>query len=345
MSKRSPVPEEGGVDLPGVYDSETVDAPWFLPGDGVEEESPLFPPAREGRLVDPETWRMAEAKLVSDLSELTFDAGRLTERLRVSGTGAVQRLALEEAAALSWWTGDRVGADLLALWQSYRIGASEEDGEGLIRTAWAARRLMMAATAVGVQATVGDLLGEAGRGDAILAEDVAMALDGVSGLSPVVRGCAAFHLWRSLDERPDHLRGLEAAVLGARLSAGQGGLAFLPLALTGFGALTASGAAEVRLAAWIGGAHRAVFAALMALDRLAAWRARADAETADLSGRTPGQLIAVLAAHPMLGAAQAEFETGASRAAVLRNFDILEARGLVREVTGQGRFRVWAARM
>jgi Fe2+ or Zn2+ uptake regulation protein len=45
----------------------------------------------------------------------------------------------------------------------------------------------------------------------------------------------------------------------------------------------------------------------------------------------------------MLAAPQAEVETGTSRAAVQRNLDVLVARGLVREVTGQGRFRVWAA--
>ena len=56
-------------------------------------------------------------------------------------------------------------------------------------------------------------------------------------------------------------------------------------------------------------------------------------------------MIAALATHPMLGAPQAEAETGASRAAVLRNLDLLEARGLVREVTGQGRFRVWTAKL
>ncbi|MGL5011577.1 MAG: helix-turn-helix domain-containing protein, partial [Paracoccaceae bacterium] len=148
----------------------------------------------------------------------------------------------------------------------------------------------------------------------------------------------------SLDERPEHLRGLEAAVLGARLSAGQG-MAFLPLTLTGFAALTVSGAPEARLAGWITGAHRAVLAALMMLERLAAWRVRAAAATADLQGRTPAQLIAALAAYPMLGAAQAEAETGASRAAVQRNLDVLTARGLAREVTGQERFRVWAARV
>ena len=89
--------------------------------------------------------------------------------------------------------------------------------------------------------------------------------------------------------------------------------------------------------------HRAVLSALMTLDRLAAWRARAEADTADLSGRTPVRLIAALLACPMLGAAEAEADTGASRAAVQRNLDLLARRGLVREVTGQGRFRVWTA--
>jgi Fic family protein len=136
---------------------------------------------------------------------------------------------------------------------------------------------------------------------------------------------------------------VEAAVLGSRLAAGQGTLPFLPLALTGFSALTASGGPEARLAGWISGAHRAVLSALMTLDRLASWRARAEADTADLQGRTPALLIASMAAHPMLAAPQAEAETGASRAAVQRNLDVLQARGLIREVTGQGRFRVWAA--
>jgi hypothetical protein len=187
------------------------------------------------------------------------------------------------------------------------------------------------------------LLGDTGRGDPALPGEVAEVLADVAGLAAVTRGCAAFHLWRSLEERPDHLRGLEAAVLGARL-AGQGGLAFLPLALTGIGALTASGDPDRRLAAWVQGAHRAVLSALMALERLAQWLKMAEAETTDLQGRTPSRLIAALAAHPMLGAAQAEAETGASRASVQRNLDLLQARGLVREVTGQGRFRVWAAK-
>ena len=317
------------------------------PPEGAEDPggaaTPPLPQGEHASLVDAAGWRAAEAEHASDLADLAFDAGRLTERLRGAGAGALQRLALEEASALSWWTGDRIGADRLALWTSYRIGAAEADGDGLIRTAWAARRLITAPPG-SIRTAVEDLLGAEGRGDLLLAAEVEAALHPVASLATPTRACAAFHLWRSLDERPEHLRGLEAAVLAARL-AGQGGLAFLPLALTGFGALGASGPQDRRLAAWIQGAHRAVLAALMSLDRLIAWRARAEAETADLTGRTPARLIAALSARPMLGAAEAEAETGASRAAVQRNLDLLYARDLVREVTGHGRFRVWAAKV
>lgn len=344
---------EDDLGLPGPFDPGDAEDLWFLPpADAVSGDDPegngLFGAAPQGSrasLVDAEGWRAAEAALSGDLAELCFDLGRLAERASAAGDGAMRRLGLEEAAALSWWTGDRIGSDRLALWTSYRIGAAEEDGGGLIRTAWAARRLVAAVgQGRGLAAVLVATLGEEGRADPGLIADVAAELEPLAGTSAVTRGAALFQLWRGLDERPDHLRDLEAAVLGARI-AGQGALPFLPLALTGFGALTATGSPEARLAGWIAGAHRAVLAALMALDRLAQWQARAEAATADLSGRTPARLIAALAAHPMLAAPQAESETGASRAAVQRNLDLLAARGLIREVTGQGRFRVWTAKV
>ncbi len=341
--------------MPGPFDQVAGAEPWFLPLEEAEDDGDrqlLSPLPRSGAasLVDAAGWRAAEGVLAADLAELAFDLGRLAERVAVAGPGAVQRLALAEAASVSWWSGDRVSSDRLALWLSYRIGAAEEGGEGLIRTAWAARRLMSAAQGRGLAQALAASLGEEGRADVGLLADVAAELEALMGTSSVTRGCALYHLWRSLDERPEHLRGLEAAVLGARLAMGQGAeLPFMPLTLTltltltGFATLTASGKPEARLTGWISGAHRAVLSALMTLDRLAQWRAKAEAETADLQGRTPARLIAALVAHPMLAAPQAELETGASRAAVQRNLDTLVARGLVREVTGQGRFRVWAA--
>jgi hypothetical protein len=338
---------ETGPTLAGPYDREEEEQePWFLPAPGDDAEpDPTGTKAGPASLVDVDGWRGAEAERAADLAELSFDFGRLAERVRMTGPGAVQRLALDEAAALSWWTGDRIGADRLALWTSYRIGAAEEDGGGLIRTAWAARRLAAPpGQGRGLAATLAAALGEEGRIDPGLLADAARELKPLAGCSAITQGAALFHLWRSLDERPEHLRDVEAAVLAARV-AGLEGMAFLPLAQTGFGALTAGGPVERRLAPWIIGAHRAVLAALMTLDRLAAWRARAGAATADLSGRTPQALIAAFAAHPMLAAPQAETEAKASRAAVQRNLDILQDRGLLREVTGQGRFRVWAAKV
>jgi len=51
--------------------------------------------------------------------------------------------------------------------------------------------------------------------------------------------------------------------------------------------------------------------------------------------------IPVLTEWPLVSAPMAEAFTGASRAAVQRNLAWMEARGLIREVTGQGRYRMW----
>ena len=74
-----------------------------------------------------------------------------------------------------------MGADRLALWLSYRIGAAEAGGEALIRTGWAARRLSGTA-GTGIAALIGDLLGDTGRGDVGFVADVVGALDGVAAL-------------------------------------------------------------------------------------------------------------------------------------------------------------------
>jgi len=81
--------------------------------------------------------------------------------------------------------------------------------------------------------------------------------------------------------------------------------------------------------------------AMRTLDDVEAWAARAEAEMTKLSGRTPPALRAVLTEWPLVSAPMAEALTGASRAAVQRNLAWFEGRGLIREVTGQGRYRMW----
>lgn len=59
-----------------------------------------------------------------------------------------------------------------------------------------------------------------------------------------------------------------------------------------------------------------------------------------LSGKTQPAMCAVLIEWSLVSASMAEVLTGASRAAVQRNLAWIEARGLIREVTGQGRYRM-----
>jgi len=101
----------------------------------------------------------------------------------------------------------------------------------------------------------------------------------------------------------------------------------------------------VRLARWLDGLDNACLSAMRHLDDIEAWSARAAKIMAPLSGRTPPALCAVLTEWPLVSAPMAEKLTKSSRAAVQRNLAWMEAHGLVREVTGQGRFRFWRANL
>jgi len=87
----------------------------------------------------------------------------------------------------------------------------------------------------------------------------------------------------------------------------------------------------------------ACLTAMRHLVEIEAWPARAGTEMSLLSGRTPSALCAVPTEWHLVSAPMAETLTRASRAAVQRNIAWMEARGLIREVTGQGRYRMWRA--
>jgi hypothetical protein len=81
----------------------------------------------------------------------------------------------------------------------------------------------------------------------------------------------------------------------------------------------------------------------MMIERMNDWEERASVALKDCSGRTPGGLVQVFARWPMVSAPMAEEHVGTSRAAVQRNLDMMTARGVIREITGQGRYRIWTA--
>lgn len=327
---------------------------WFLPGPREDDDLPpgAAPRNKAPPLFDPALWMAAQADLSAELAEVTALFGALDERLWAGPEGWRHRLALREVSDLSWWSGERLTTARIALWVGMRIGSTEDTELALARAGWAVRRL------AGGPPPVEDLaafLDRRFRSSSLRDTDVAVdepvsdladILETGRALHPVVQAARLFHAWRSLGSTGSGP--LEAAVLAARHAAsmsrhpGRGAL-FLPLAQTGMDALQGQGDPIRKLGAWLRGTERATLASLLQLERLAGWRAKADAGTADLSGRTPPALLDLLESWLQVSAPFAEAQLGLSRAAIQRNLATLEARGLVREVTGQGRYRVWTA--
>jgi hypothetical protein len=335
------------VDAEGLEETSEDDL-WFLPGP-MDEEPDYLPPGpraelRETAVLD--DWRKAEAGNAARLARVAGRIGALDDRLRRGPKGWRHRLALMEAADLSWFVGDRIGPDRLALWKSMRLSGVQDDTAALARVGWAVRRL------TGGLGPEVDLSAFLDRRDpenlGVEAEPFADRAGGwldlmaqAADLHPITRACMGFHLW-SLAGLGQHGDRMEAAVTAARIVASEGkGALFAPLAMGGAGGLRSGGPPADRLSRWLDGMETACLTAMRHLDDIEAWSARAEAEMSSLSGRTPPALCAVLTEWPLVSAPMAEALIGASRAAVQRNLAWMEARGMIHEMTGQGRYRMW----
>jgi hypothetical protein len=340
----APLPTAGEVD-------ETSDDDlWFLPAP-IEEEPVHAPPGpraepRATAILD--EWRKAEAGHAVRLAHVAGRLGALDDRLKRGPEGWRHRLALFEATDLSWFAGDRIGPDRLALWISLRLSGVQDDTAALARVGWAVRRLTAGPRPeVDLSAFLDRRDSENLDGEAESFADRAGSwldlMEQASDLHPITRGCLGFHLWSlaGLGQNGDRM---EAAVTAARIAASEGvGAVFAPLAMGGGGGLRAGGPPAERMVRWLDGMKTACLTAMRLLDDIEAWAARAEIEMARLSGKTPPSLCALLTEWPLVSAPMAETLTGASRAAVQRNLAWMEEHGLIREMTGQGRYRMWRA--
>ncbi|MGX0879344.1 hypothetical protein ACSSV4_004053 [Roseovarius sp. MBR-154] len=337
------------VEAEGLEETSEGDL-WFLPGP-MEVEPDYLPPGpraelRETAVLD--YWRKAESGNAARLARVAGRVGALDDRLKRGPEGWQHRLALIEAADLSWFVGDRIGSDRLALWISMRLSGVQDDAAALARIGWAVRRL------TGGPGPEVDLSAFLDRRDPEnMADEAEPFADRAGGwldliaqaadLHPITRACMGFHLW-TLAGLGQHGDRMEAAVTAARIVASEGrGAVFAPLAMGGAGGLRAAGPPADRLAHWLEGMETACLTAVRHLDDIETWSARAKTVMSPLSGKTPPALRAVLTEWPLVSAPMAEALTGASRAAVQRNLGWMETRGLIREVTGQGRYRMWRA--
>jgi hypothetical protein len=325
------------------YDRAETEDLWFLPEADADDALAPLPRADRQPLFDPAEWGRAQADLAAELAALCLNFGAFEERLAGMGQGTRQRLAILEAAELSWWAGHRIGAERLTLWVGSRTGGGE-DNLALVQAGWAVRRLM-AGQGPAKGGWADGIAGFLGHAPTDATAELAEVMDSAHYLHPVTQSAILFHAWRIAGTGAP--RDTEAAVMAACHGGTMGRRPgqFLPLALAGMKALRAAGSAHARLSAWISGAEAAVLSALMQLDRLTAWQGAARTAIANLSGRTPDLLIDLFAQWPMVSAPMAEARIGASRAAVQRNLQTLTDLHLIRETTGQGRYRLWAAKI
>lgn len=348
---------------------------WFLPGP-IEDEPDYLPPgpapeAKESEVVD--AWRAAEAGQAAQLARVAARLGILDERLRRGPAGWRHRLALIEAADLSWLTQDRIGLDRLSLYMALRVSTVTDDAQALYRIGWTVRRLTGVPAPLARGSGVGDLetfldrRDRPGQGERLedakapsrvvemtereAFEDRAAGwlamMDQAEDLHPVTRACMGFHLWHVAELSPVD-DPLEAAVTAARVaiadlapSGSAPGAIFAPIAMGGGGGFRAIGDPHARFARWLNAMESAAFAALRKLEEIEAWAAAAERAMAPLSGKTPPMLRDLFTSWPLISVQMAEKLTGAHRATVQRNIDWMEERGLIREVTGQGRYRMW----
>jgi hypothetical protein len=334
----------------GSDDQGTEDDLWFLPGPAEDDLDTIPNGLRDtqkdgGILTD---WVLAQAGLATALAKAACNLGALDDRLRRGPEGWRHRLALIEAAELSWLAGDRIGADRVAQWIALRLAGVQEDAAALARAGWAVRRLT---GGPGPKQGLAEFLGRHDP-EAQTAPDDRFAdraanwhdmIEAGPALHPISLACMSYHCWNIAGLGQTHDR-IEASVTAARLAAVDlKGAIFAPLAMGGATGLRAGGNPTERLARWLGGLDAAILTAMRHLDRIGAWTERAEREMAVLSGRTPAALLRVLSDWPLISAPMAETLTGASRAAVQRNLAWMEERKLICEVTGQGRFRMWRA--
>src|SRR6056297_34064 len=248
-------------------------------------------------LADPAPWLAAERALVRPLADLAAGLARLGEHLDAAGQPAVERLAGEEAVALSAGFGARLGLENFLLWR-HDGPAGRAEPRDLARAGWAARRLAAGtpqdAPLAGPAALRGFLGLEGRRTDADLAPlleretgagweaaacGFCAAMAGLGALHPLSRAAAGLALWQA------HGPGgpLEGAVLAARLAAspcgpvsGPGsGPGFLPLG--GWPRVRGGAGAADRLAALLEAGLARLPPVLAGAKRRAEWRARAAA--------------------------------------------------------------------
>ena len=228
--------------------------------------------------------------------------------------------------------------------------SSLKDARVLSAADWATRRLLGAGMQDDLAAFLGRHKAEHDGLEALGRHPVGIEFDGLAQdwqaararleeAHPITRAAALFTAWRAFGlSEPGAV--LEAGVAAIKIGA-EGGRALRFLPVASGGAIGQGGDVRERLARWYQAVENACLRAEMQLDQLENWRSRANAATKTLFGKTPPLLIGALLESPALSVGMAAAICGCDKATARRNLNTFAKMGLIREITGQGRYRFW----
>ncbi|MCI2400953.1 helix-turn-helix domain-containing protein [Aliiroseovarius subalbicans] len=342
---------------------DTEEDLWFLPAtpEDVAPTDMPWPIAAREASIEPKVWQAAEKEQYRGLLGAVQAATKFGERLRQFPNEVAERFAIETVSAILRSEGTWISPEQIALYRTLRI-ASDDAAQDLSRADWAVRRLKAGRSldveAGGALDGLHDFLGRTsvvspqsvpgeerpvGEELSALSDRWSFGLDALSGCHPLTKAAYGFASWRAEGITPyeELLEPTTAALL-----VGVGGLApFLPMGqghrLDRHSLRAGSAGAEERLVVFYGAIEAGALAAALELDRLRAWQERAGQAVSDLSGRTPPKMVAALMRAPVVSADWLAQEVGCTTVSVRRNLKTFTERGLVREVTGQDRYRFW----
>ena len=333
---------------------------WFLPGPP-EDSAATDPPwevAPQKPVFAPRDWLRAEAAQGRGLARAAAAFARLDALMsadhRATGhrgsAGFAKRLALAEVSALLWTQGDWLPVEKITLYGLLRE-SSLKDARGLSLADWAQRRLLGAGMPDDLAAFLGrwradfDGLEDLGRHPVGiefdgLESDWHAAQRGLADAHPITQAAGLFAAWRAFGlSEPG--AAVEAGVAAMKIGAVEGRvLRFLPVASGG--PMGQGGVVVDRLARWYAAVENACLQAEMQHRQLNTWAKRAGQATAGSSGKTPALLIEALQAVPALSASMVARACSCDKATARRNLNRFAKLGLIREITGQGRYKVWA---
>lgn len=324
------------------------------------DDTPFAPPlplADHGDAVPAAPWLAAQSACAVSLAAAALAVGRLDALIagmeRVARNGAIRRIAMIEVEAMLWAQGtpvrrEEVGRDVME-------ARADTDLTAMHLARWALRRL----EGRGQLDDPRGFLGLRKSDVAILAEPMALRpageefdeasdefarkLEQFSGLHPLARAPVSRILWRIAELSPiDDLT--EAAVwTGRSMAACCEALSFVPLGRHGRRIWNDHGTPADRLARHLQAVTDGATDARAELLRVQAWAEEAKQRTARIKGSNPARVIAALAAQPLMTTAMVEQHAGISRDTAERLLGRFHAMGLVRELTGTRRFRLWTA--